>query len=71
MTLTKFVQEVVDYLYNKVPDMNAATMLEIAEFVAMKANNYATDMVKDNSERWLDYIRKNDEWYLKILKERH
>lgn len=68
MTLNELTQEVVDYLTKKLPDVNQATLLEIAEFFVMKSNNYASDMVVKNSETWLKHMKRNDEWYLEMIK---
>ena len=68
MTLGNYAQEVVDYLCNKIPDINPSTAMEIAEFAAMKANNYAQDMLKENNNRWLKSTERSNELYLKFLK---
>jgi hypothetical protein len=68
MTLEKYAQEVLDYMVNKLPDVNHATLCEIVEFFVMKTNNYAQDVLNKNNEQWLDNIKRHDDWYLKIMK---
>jgi hypothetical protein len=68
MTLIEYTQEVADYLAKKLPDANPATLCEIAEFFAMKTNNYAQDALNKNNEQWLVIMKKQDDWYLKIMK---
>ena len=68
MTQNEYAQEVFDYMVKKLPDVNQATLLEITEFFVMKSNNYASDMVAKNSETWLKHMKRNDEWYLEMLK---
>ena len=68
MTLNEYSQEVFDYMVKKLPDVNQATLCEIAEFFAMKSNNFAYDMMTKNSEQWLKYIRKNDDFYIELMK---
>lgn len=63
MTLEKYTQEVFDYITKKLPDANQATLLEITEFFVMKSNNFATDIVTANNERWLkEFERYNKQW---------
>lgn len=66
MTLGNYAQEVVDYLFKKIPDINPATAIEIAEFATMKANNYAQDEIKNNNASWFDAMRKHDEFLYKL-----
>lgn len=66
MTLGDYAQEVVDYLCKKIPDINPATILEIAEFATMKANNYAQDEIKKNNQSWFDAMKKHDEFLHKL-----
>ena len=68
MTLNEYSQEVLDYMVKKLPDVNPATLCEIAEFFAMKSNNFAYDMIAKNSEQWLKHIERNDKWYLEMMK---
>lgn len=68
MTLEKYTQEVFDYMTKKLPDVNQATLCEIAEFFAIKSNNFAYDMIAKNSEQWLKHIERNDKWYLEMMK---
>ena len=68
MTLVEYTQEVLDYMVKKLPDVNHATLCEIAEFFAMKSNNFAYDMTAKNSEQWIKHIERNDKWYLEIMK---
>lgn len=63
MTLNEYSQEVANYLYNKVPDINPATICEIAEFFVMKSNNFAHDMVAENNKAWKkEFDRHNKQW---------
>ena len=68
MTLIEYTQAVVDYLAKKLPDINPATLCEIAEFFAMKTHNYTQDELKKNNEQWLDNMKRYDEWYLHLMK---
>ena len=68
MELHEYTQEVVDYLVKKIPDVNTATLYEIAEFFTMKTNNYTSDMITKNSEQWLKHMQKNDEFYIEVMK---
>jgi hypothetical protein len=68
MTLGEYAQEFVDYLCKKLPDINQATAMEIAEFATMKANNYAYDMVKENNDRWFKSTERSNELYSKFMK---
>ena len=74
MELNKYTQEVVDYLCKKLPDVNVATILEIAEFFVMKSNNYSQDQIKKHDEHWLDQMKRHDDFYsklyLKLVKEK-
>jgi hypothetical protein len=69
MTLVDYAQELVDYLCKKIPDINPATAIEIAEFATMKAGNYAQDEIKANNKSWYDSMKKHDE-FLHMLYER-
>ena len=70
MTLGEYAKEVVDYLCKKIPDINPATALEIAEFAAMKANNYAQDEIKNNNSSWYDAMKKHDEFLYKFYERK-
>lgn len=69
MTLGDYAQEVVDYLCKKIPDINPATAIEIAEFATMKANNYAQDEIKANNRSWFNGMKRHDDLYLKLMKK--
>lgn len=63
MTLNEYVQEVVNYLYNKLPDVNPATICEIAEFFVMKSSNFANDKIAENNSMWQkEFERYNKQW---------
>ena len=63
MTLHEYVQEVFDYMVKKLPDVNQATLYEIAEFFVLKCNNFASDAIAENNERWLkEFDRYNRQW---------
>ena len=68
MTLEEYTREVVEYLSNKIPDINAATAYEIAEFFVMKSNNFATDKVAENVKLWQETLRKNDRHWEKFVR---
>ena len=68
MTLGNYVQEFVDYLCKKIPDINQATLMEIAEFAAMKAQNYVYDEVKKNNQSWYEGMKRHDDLYLQLMK---
>lgn len=68
MTLEKYAQEVFDYMVNKLPDVNHATLYETTEFFVLKTNNYTQDALNKNNEQWLENIKRQDEWYLKLMK---
>lgn len=68
MTLNEFAQDVVDYLYKKLPDVNEATLLEIAELMTAKAFNYAQDELKASNEKWSEQFRKSNEVYFDWIK---
>ena len=70
MTLGEYAQEVVDYLFKKIPDINPATAIEIAEFLTAKANNYAQDEIKANNESWYDGMKKHDEFLHKLYERK-
>ena len=69
MTLGEYAQEVVDYLCKKLPDINPATIVEIAEFVTAKASNYAQDDIKKNNQSWFGGMKRHDEFYLELMKK--
>ena len=66
MTLGDYAQEITNYLCKKLPCVDTATILEIAEFAAMKANNYTQDEIKKNNESWYDAMKKHDEFLHKL-----
>ena len=70
MTLNDFTKDVADYLCKKLPDANAATLLEIAEFTTMKAYNYAQDEIKASYEKWFDGQKKSNDLFLKYIEKR-
>ena len=70
MTLNDFTQDVANYLYKKLPDANAATLLEIAEFTTMKAYNYAQDEIKESYQKWYDGQKKANDLFLKYIENR-
>jgi hypothetical protein len=70
MTLHEYTQEVVDYLCKKLPNVNVATILEIAEFFTMKTNNYSWDEIKKNNASWYNGIQKHDEFLHKIYERK-
>ena len=69
MTLGDYAQDIVNYLSSKLPGVEAYTLLEIAEFAAMKANNYASDESKKRDEMWMAHLKKNDEQWIKLMKK--
>lgn len=68
MTLEKYAQEVFDYMVNKLPDVNHATLYEITEFFVLKSNNFSNDMIEKNNELWLKNMKKNDDFYIELMK---
>jgi hypothetical protein len=68
MTLNEFSQDVATYLCNKLPDVNVATLLEIAEYTTAKAHNYAQDEVKVVSEQWYKETKKIERDYRNYMK---
>lgn len=70
MTLNDFAKEVSDYMYKKLPDVNAATILEIAEFTTMKAHNYTIDELEIANEKWCKYQDQANKLYLKYIEKR-
>ena len=69
MTLGEYAQEFVDYLCKKLPDINTATAMEIAEFATMKACNYAYDEIKKYDDRWWRYTNRYEDYLSKIIKK--
>ena len=69
MTLNEYAQEVLDYMVKKLPDVNPATLCEIAEFFAMKSHNFANDMIAENNKSWHEHL-KRDEKHMDRLLER-
>ena len=70
MTLNDFSQCVAEYLCNKLPDINIATLSEVAEFVTAKAHNYAQDEIKESYQKWFDGQKKVNELFLKYIETR-
>lgn len=70
MTLGNYAQEVVDYLCKKIPDINPATALEIAEFATMKAYNYAQDEIKTINKSWYKGMKDHDEFLHKLYERK-
>lgn len=68
MTLRNYAQEFVDYLCKKIPDINQSTLMEIAEFAAMKAHNYALDEIKRNNKSWYEGLKRSDDLYMQVIK---
>lgn len=68
MELHEYTQEVVDYMAKKLPDVNPATLCEIAEFFVMKTSNYTSDMIAKNNKQWWKHIQRNDEFYIEFMK---
>ena len=68
MTLGNYAQEFVDYLCKKIPDINQATLMEIAEFATMKACNYANDEIKRNNKSWYDGFKRSEDLYMQVAK---
>ena len=63
MTLNEYTKEVFEYMVNKLPDVNQATIMEITEFFVMKSNSFATDIVAENNDRWHKELeRYNKQW---------
>ena len=63
MTLNEYTKEVFDYMVNKLPDVNHATLLEITEFFVMKSNNFANDIVAEHNKLWYkEFERYNKQW---------
>lgn len=58
MTLNEYSQEVLDYMVKKLPDVNTATLCEIAEFFALKSHNFASDMVTENNKQWHEELKR-------------
>lgn len=69
MTLSEYTQEVIDYMVKKLPDVNPATLCEIAEFFTMKTNNYTYDTMNENNKQWLRHMQRNDEFYIEWIKK--
>ena len=69
MTLHEYTQEVIDYLCKKLPDVNVATLYEIAEFFAMKTSNYAQDEIKTNNQSWFGNMKRYDDFWIKLMKK--
>ena len=67
MTLNEYTQEVVDYLHKKLPDINPATLCEIAEFFVMKSHNFATDIVAENNKAMQKMFNNYDKKWIKLL----
>lgn len=67
MTLEKYAQEVFDYMINKLPDVNHATLYEIAEFFVLKSNNFASDMIVENNKSWQESFRRYEKQVDKII----
>lgn len=70
MTLGDYAQEIVDYLCKKIPGIDPATVLEVAEFATMKANNYVQDEIKKNNSSWFDAMKKHDEFLYKLYERK-
>ena len=69
MTLNEYAQEVVDYLYKKLPDINPATLCEIAEFFVMKSSNFANDQIAESNKVMQKIFKRHDEQWMKILEK--
>ena len=70
MTLNDFTQDIANYLCKKLPDVNVATLLEIAEFTTMRAYNYTQDEIKEASIKWCDQQKKANDLFLKYIEKR-
>ena len=69
MTLSEYTSEVNKYLRAKLPDVNHATLYEIAEFFVMKSNNFASDMVADNNKTWQEVFKRHNKQWCEIMKQ--
>lgn len=67
MTLDEYTKEVFDYMVKKLSDVNQATLYEIAEFFVLKSNNFAFDRVAENNKQWLETMKRNDNFYIKLI----
>ena len=74
MTIIEFAHDAADYLSKKFPDANVASIAEAAEYLAMRANNYTQDVLKEelnkSNELWLKHTRRIEDLYYKCLMER-
>lgn len=74
MTIIELAQDTADYLSKKFPDVNVASIAEAAEYVAMRANNYTQDVVKEelnkSNEFWLKHTKRIEDFYYKFLMEK-
>lgn len=70
MTLNDFSQDVVTYLCNKLPDVNIATLSEIAEYITAKTHNYAQDEKQAAYEKWFEGQKKANDLFLKYIETR-
>lgn len=52
MTNEKFVEELARYIGSKFPEADIHTVMEAAEFCAMKASNWALDLVIERDKAW-------------------
>ena len=68
MTLGEYAQEVVDYLCKKIPGIDPATVIEIAECLTAKTANYAQDEIKENNKNWFDTLKQHDNFYINLIK---
>ena len=68
MTLIEFAQSIADYLCNKIPDVDEATITEIAELVTTKTFNYTQDELKKSNEEWQNRLEKQNDMYINWIK---
>ena len=68
MTLNEYAKQIIDYLCNKIPDINPATIQEIAEFFVMKSDNFAKDEIAKNNKSWYKELGKRDEQWKWVIK---
>lgn len=70
MTLNDFSQAVATYLCAKLPDINIATLSEIAEYLTAKAHNYAQDEIQAAYQKWFEGQKKANDLFLKYIETR-
>ena len=67
MTLEQYAREVFDYMVNKLPDVNHATLCEITEFFVLKSNNFSIDKVEENNKLWQENMKRYEKQVDKFI----